>query len=359
MRPKRTATDLPPRMLRRKKRLKSGKLWISYYYNGRDKNGKRKEIPLGSDLQEALYRWSKLHCSSIPTSMSGTMAELFDRYEREILPKKKPRTIRSYKSHLKQLRLAFGDAPINAITPDDVQTYLDCRSARVQANREVSLLSHVFTMAKIWKYTDRDSPTRSVNKNNETPRSFYADDEVWSAVYAVASDELRQAMDLAYLSAQRITDVIAFRISDVRPDRRHGLLLHLQQNKGDKPLRIRLYRPGKKITTLGKLIQHLLVVAATKKSSYLVSNPRGMPFSETSLRRLFNCARKKAHDDALAQNDTALADRIAQFWFRDIRPKAATEIGNVDKATALLNHSSPALTRRVYMRLGPLVDPTK
>ena len=49
-RPKTTARDLPPRMLRRVRTLASGKRWVSYYYNGRDEAGRRKEIPLGGDL---------------------------------------------------------------------------------------------------------------------------------------------------------------------------------------------------------------------------------------------------------------------------------------------------------------------
>ena len=44
--------DLPPRMLRRTRTLKNGKQWVGYYYDGRV-DGKRKEIPLGTNLSEA------------------------------------------------------------------------------------------------------------------------------------------------------------------------------------------------------------------------------------------------------------------------------------------------------------------
>lgn len=39
MRPKTSGRDLPPRMLRRRKKLKSGEVWEAFYYNGRDENG--------------------------------------------------------------------------------------------------------------------------------------------------------------------------------------------------------------------------------------------------------------------------------------------------------------------------------
>jgi hypothetical protein len=43
MRPKSTGYKLPPRMLRRVRKLKSGETWTGYYYNGRDDAGNRKE----------------------------------------------------------------------------------------------------------------------------------------------------------------------------------------------------------------------------------------------------------------------------------------------------------------------------
>lgn len=60
MRPKSTHRDLPPRMLRRERTLKSGKVWESFYYNGRNAEGQRVEIPLGSDLNEAKRKWAEL-----------------------------------------------------------------------------------------------------------------------------------------------------------------------------------------------------------------------------------------------------------------------------------------------------------
>lgn len=44
MRPKSSHRDLPPRMLRRIRLMKSGKVWESFYYNGRTPEGRRIEI---------------------------------------------------------------------------------------------------------------------------------------------------------------------------------------------------------------------------------------------------------------------------------------------------------------------------
>ena len=49
--------------------------------------------------------------------------------------------------------------------------------------------------------------------------------------------------------------------------------------------------------------------------------------------------------------DGDLAERIRRFQFRDIRPKAASELP-VEHASRLLGHSEKEITERVYRRLG-------
>lgn len=94
---------------------------------------------------------------------------------------------------------------IDAVTPQIIAQYRDSRTAKVRANREISLLSHIYNIAREWGLTDAN-PAAAVRKNKEAPRDFYASEEIWSAVYAVAASELRDAMDLAYLTAQRPAD---------------------------------------------------------------------------------------------------------------------------------------------------------
>jgi integrase len=114
------------------------------------------------------------------------MRFVFDRYERDIIPTKAP----------------------------------------VRANREIALLSHVWNMAREWGYTAKENPVKGVRKNKEKPRDFYADDAVWSAVYAAACVELQDAMDLNYLTGQRPADVLKMRLADIKDG-----AIEVQQNK--------------------------------------------------------------------------------------------------------------------------------
>ncbi len=132
MRQKSTANrDLPPRMIRRCHKRKSGKTWVGYYYNGRDAEGKRKEIPLGGDLDQAKVEWARLERRA-PPKPSHLLGSLFDRYVKEIIPTKGLRTQSDNMKELKQLRKAFEKAPIDSITPQVVAQYRDARTASAE-----------------------------------------------------------------------------------------------------------------------------------------------------------------------------------------------------------------------------------
>jgi integrase len=352
MRPKTTGKKLPPRMVARRRNRQSGKIWIGYYYSGRDKDGKRVEIPLGMDLNAAKRKWAELEGEPVPTDVT-LMQFVFDQYVKDILPSKAPGTQRENNDSLRQLRKSFDKAPIDALTPQDIARYRDARSAKVRANREVTLLSHVFNMAREWGYTKNENPCRGVRKNKETPRDFYADKEVWTAVHQAACTELQDAMDLNYLTGQRPGDVLKMRDSDIQ----NGAL-HVRQGKTAKFLRIMLQENG--ITSeLASVIDRIQGRPGRKVGSYLVILPNGEHVKKWHLRVRFDAARTAAIVKSTKQGNEALADRIKAFQFRDIRAKSASEIVDVRAASALLGHTEKEITERVYRRIGQAVSPTR
>ncbi|MCY1308214.1 hypothetical protein D9M70_582030 [compost metagenome] len=62
---------------------------------------------------------------------------------------------------------------------------------------------------------------------------------------------------------------------------------------------------------------------------------------------------------ALEELDEQLAVAIHQFQFRDIHPKAASEIDDLARASKLLDHTDKRITETVYPRVGEVVDPTR
>lgn len=73
------------------------------------------------------------------------------------------------------------------------------------------------------------------------------------------------------------------------------------------------------------------------------------------------------HDDAINEvrydaeekGDVQLAEKIGDFQFRDIRPKAASEILDFGDASLLLGHTKGDITERVYRRIGAIAKPSK
>ena len=340
-------------MLRRIRKGKAGQIWTSYYYSGRDAAGNRKEIPLGADLDQAKVEWARLERKA-PLKPNHLMGYVFDRYEKEIIPGKSLRTQSDNYKELKQLRKAFESAPIESITPQVVAQYRDARTAKVRANREIALLSHSFTIAREWGLTDKANPCFGVRRNKEKPRDFYAGEIVWNAVYTEAVQELKDAMDLAYLTGQRPADVLKIATTDLN----NGFLL-IGQGKTEKRLRLRLEDAGIQ-SGLSAFIDNLLERRALNgvRTSTLITNASGLRMSQQMLRNRWDDAREKAAIKAGADGDSALAVSIRQFQFKDIRPKAASEI-ELGHASRLLGHSTEEMTKKVYRRVGEIVRPTK
>ncbi|KXB21615.1 phage integrase [Xylella fastidiosa] len=351
MRRKSSGSNLPPKMLCRKRKLKSGKIWMGYYYNGYTAEGRRIEIPLGTDVDEARIKWAEL-ASNKPPENTRLVSTVIDRYLREVLPTKARSSQKRAKNFLNTVRKAFGEMDIGKVTTQHIAAYRDTRSrtAPVSSNRELSYFSMVWNMALEWGYTANANPIKGLRKNKETPREFYVDDAVWTAVYRAASDALRDAMDLAYITAQRPADVLKMRYTDISDG-----ALELRQNKTKKRLRILLEENGEQ-TALGGLINRIKQRNRQVSSFFIIATPQGVPLNSRKLADRFQIARSKAATLATEAGDADLAKRILTFQFRDIRSKAASELP-LDHASKLLGHTKQEITQRVYRRKGEVVSP--
>ena len=161
---------LPARL--REKKLPSGNIY--YYYDTCQKP--RKWLSLGADFYEALKKYEILEQEYNEKELSAQVNEVLTfqyvakRYMREVLPKKRASTQKDNLRELKKLLEFFNNppAPINAIRPVHIREYFDWRNqtAKIRANREIALFSHIFNKAREWGYTDNENPVRGVKKNH-------------------------------------------------------------------------------------------------------------------------------------------------------------------------------------------------
>ncbi len=320
---------------------------VTYYYL--DTGAKpRKEIPLGSDYVLAVQKWAELSMSNRPRGEFITFRYAAEGYQRDILPTK---ALRTQKDNLKEIAKLFeffdDDVPLDDIKPVNIRQYLDWRgqTAKVRANREKALFSHIFNYARDKGLTSKPNPCAGIKGHKETGRGVYIDDDTYQAVWNAAEEPLRDALDLAYLTGQRPADVLKLTRGDIKDGE-----LWIEQNKTGKKLRIAIE---------GELAAVIQRISSRKVLSMnLVNNRLGYPMSAHELRGAFDRARKQAIKD-----HPELGESIKAYQFRDLRAKAGTdkeEAAGMNAAQDQLGHTTPTMTAHyVRHRRGKLVKPTK
>lgn len=161
-------------------------------------------------------------------------------------------------------------------------------------------------------------------------------------------------MDIAYLTGQRPADVLKMMETDLRDG-----ALEVKQNKTKKRLRIILDDDQGVRSQLGLVLDRIRARPRKVRSLYLVATSSGVPLNKNTLRVRFDAARVLAASAATESGAVELATRIRQFQFCDIRPKAASEMGDVLAASKLLGHTEQEITKKVHIRVGENVKPTR
>ncbi len=305
--------DDPPRF------HKKGKTW--YHVTG---TLPRVWIKLSTDRAEALRLWADLEGVK-PDDSTKTFAVVARRYVREVYPAKALRTRKDNDQELAHLLPVFGQMPIDAILAQHIRRYMDLRgeTAKVRANREKALFSHIFNKAREWGYTAATNPCQGVKGFRETGRDRYVTDEEFERVKACADEPLRHAMDVALLTGQRPADVLKVRRGDI-----HDGALWIVQNKTGARLAIAL--EGQ----LAGVIGQILASGPNRPDARLILNEAGQPLRADALRSRFDKARKRAG---------------VQFQFRDLRAKAASDTGDLAHSQKLLAHKHREMTEH-YVR---------
>lgn len=358
--------NLPPRMRRRQRGEK-----VYFFY---DQGGKpRKEIPLGTDYVLALRKYAELEIDArTPVNAHMTFRWVAEKYLVAELHKKAPRTQKDNLIELQWLYKFFDNppAPLDNIEPQHIAQYRDWRKV-TRSTQELALFSRIWNWAREQGFTAKPNPTVGVRRNRATGRDVYVDDAVFKAVYAQADQPTKDAMDVAYLAAQRPADTLKFRDTDI-----HDGALELTQNKTGRRLRLMLLDENGLPTGLGKVVNRIMRRKAKYKvrSLALIVNEDGQPLTYYALDARFEKARTAAlqeeqtkseheRDPLKRQHHLDMATSIKAFQFRDLRAKAATETDEnrgEKGAQELLGHASETMTKRyIRNRRGKLVMPTK
>lgn len=337
-----------PRLRSHSRKRKSGKV-VTYYFYDRRPEGEPDE-PLGTDYDEALRKWHEIY--ERQPRIAGTLEEAFDSWETNdedgLLSYENKETRRGYAKSLRQLRPVFGPATWDQVDLTVLKTYLKKRTAKTQANREMSLLSIVWNWSRGEGLTTLPWPAAGMEKskwkNAEKARKVKVVDEIWEAIRYEGDQVLQDCMDLASATGMRLTDCRTVLMP-------RGDLLHLEAHKTGKEAEWDM--------SMSAVLPGLLARRRTVDTLHLMllSTPDGRPVTEGMLRYRWDTARARAAVKASIHDDCASVDSIRGMILRDARKRAAQKSASLEDAAELLQHSDKRLTERHYggvRRLKPV-----
>lgn len=315
-------------------------------------DGKR-TFRLGSTLPEAYRTWAQ---RIEVTSHTNSIGSLLDRYMLEVVPCKEISTQTHNKIAIKPLRAVFCDMQLLDLKPRHVYQYIEKRSAKTSARREIEILSHALTKAVEWGYIDRHPFKGEIRLTGEKARNRYVED--WEIIECLSLESRRVAgsvkavqayMRIKLLTGMRRGDLLRLTMSDLKEDG-----IHVTPNKT-------INTTGKRIIIswsdeLRAAVAEAKRVRPVKLSSYLFCNRRGECYFDEASGRAGGWDSMWRGFMLRVMTETKVE---ARFTEHDLRAKCASDAATLEQARALLAHADSRLTDRVYRRKPEVVSPLR
>ena len=299
----------------------------AYYFDTQAKP--RKWIALGSDEAAALRKYDRL-VKGVGAA-SGTIDRLLNDYMLHLHAGGvgafgKPvaqLTLDQYDVWQTHICRVFGKLAPGEISQGDVARYLkNCK--RTSARGEISLLSSAYNFALPSGIVDFNPCIGVKSMKVRVRRDRYITDDELARVRAAGDPQLQVAIDLAYLTGLRISDLVAARWDQFKED---GIIEH---HKTGVRQRFQLTED------LTQVIKAARALQGRVSSMYVLCKRGGRPLLRQDLGKLWLKACKAA----------GVKDAV---W-HDIRAKAGTDADAAGlNAQQYLGHSN-AQTTRSYLR---------
>lgn len=295
---------------------KHGSYWYVY---------RNKWTAIGNDYATAMQNYAAAIAPS--GGMVKLVADTFDWYERRVKSGDlKESSLRPYKSQRERIQGAFQEFAPSQVKTAHITSFLDFYFDQqpATANSALTVLRGIFDRGVRWGLCEYN-PARSVQAMKVTARDRYLTDTEFLAIRGAAPPYLKLVMDMCYLTAQRIGDVLHIKQADISED---GVFF--QQEKTKKRL---LVESTPELEQLVKDARALNIVTGL----YLFTKSASYPHCYATVRSHW----VKACDMA-GVNDARI---------HDIRAKAITDADaeGID-AQKLAGHATKAMTER-YLRL--------
>ncbi|MBU2774302.1 tyrosine-type recombinase/integrase [Acidithiobacillus ferrooxidans] len=307
MRPRKTQRNLPPCVYQ-----KHGAYW--YVKNG-------KWTRLAPDLPNALLRYAVL---AVPKD-SG-MASLIETAHIEIVRNVKPNTASQYDQCRRVLKEILADFNPEQVRGSDVAQIKAAYADRPNmGNRILSYLRLVFSYAVERGVVDTN-PCIGIKRHTEAKRRRYLSDDEFQAIYNAGSDSLKPIMMMAFLTGQRIGDILKIRLADISAEG-----VYFEQEKTGGRVLVAMSQD------LDRAIKAARSLPRPVRTLYLFSVKRGgRPYNYHTVKDMWNAAVEKSG--------------VKDAHLHDLRAKSLTDAKKQGlDPVALAGHADARMTAR-YIR---------
>lgn len=273
------------------KALPSGKkvFLVKYRTNGGGRNAPQRWLTLGAYGTLSLDEARRLARQALAAVAEGkdpqaiklgereapTFADVWARFEADILPSRKPTTAKEYRSQWENLiKSKFGKQRVEAITASEIDRFhKSLRRSPYRANRILALLRRLMSLAEAWGMrTAGTNPCSRVEPFKERARERYLDagelKSIGTAIDALIAEKAisataGNAVELLALSGARLSEILNAEWEWIDTDR--GTMLLPDSKTGAKAI----YLSVAAIEVLERQ------KAISKDSDYVFPSPRG------------------------------------------------------------------------------------
>lgn len=159
------------------------------------------------------------------------IAFLFQEAADKYLEKQKLEDAKNLKSKVYQLQLHlvpfFSDIPLNKISSFDVERYkkfrLDNKAKQTTINRELAVLSHLFTKAIEWSWIDAKPATIRRYKEDQSRITYLTVEQIDRLILAAKQDQHPQIYPFIMIgleTAMRKSEILSIRLKDIDLERK-------------------------------------------------------------------------------------------------------------------------------------------
>lgn len=284
----------------------------AFYY---DAGGKpRRWIPLGSDEVVALQKYREL----VAKPEAGTVDAMLAAHLATL--DKAKGTMALYRVFRKHVSGVFGHMHPTEITQADILQYLDA-CPRTSFRGEIALLSAAYRTAMRQRLVTFNPCLGVKTDRPRAKRTRLLLSAELDAILAKADPRLAIAVEIAYATGLRISDICKLRWGDLES--------HVRTAKTGARMAYEM------TDDLRSILAHAKALQARVGGLYVLMN-RGKPFDKDSLGYLWTKACRAAG--------------VEDAHFHDVRAMAATAVDAAgDNAQRFLGHSDPKTTRN-YLR---------